>query len=318
MRPSMHHLAFSRWSRPLISLSFVLVIVLSACSLGANGATAQEQGNNSGGNSTPTPQQQQATTCQALSGFSGAQTATAGAGFSDVSFPASSISTTIATSGGGAGRFTIKQFDVCTSSTTTSSVYSFFASGLPGAGWSGASSYPYDTAWQAACGDPYCWKKGNSPRYVSLEKVTDSGNGLVSYHMRLAVPPSGPTCSSSVDIYTGKTWDPNVGDVPGLQSPPLTLDGLGDGYDDSVAAHTAVQSMCSAGNGSSIDNFFNTEMPKHGWNHSTPSSAMSSACHTTGAQWWKGKDLFQWKVETGGSPAVNTVYWDYNYCHLLP
>ncbi len=313
----MRHPATPWWSRPLVSLIFVLILLLSACALNTNATSTPDQGNNGGGGSTPTPQQ--ATTCQDISSFGSAQSATAGAGFGDVSFPQNSISTSIATSGGGADRFVIKQFDVCTPASTTSNVYSFFASGLPSAGWSGASTYPYDTAWPVACGDPYCWKKDHAPRYVSLEKVTSRGNGLVSYHIRLAIPPAGPTCSSGVDIYTGKTWDPNVGDVPGLIAPPLTLDGLGDGYDDSVAAHTSIQDMCSAGSAAAIDNFFTTELPKHGWNHTTPSAAMSSACHTTGAQWWKGKDLFQWMPDTIGNQtaAANTTYWNYNYCHLL-
>jgi hypothetical protein len=304
-----------RWSQSLVGL-IALALALGACAFGAS-TTSEQSGTPTaaGGGSTPTPQQ--ATTCPNLSGFSGAQAATAGAGFGDVAFPSNSISTAIAISGGGAGRFTIKQFDACTPSTTTSAIYSFFANGLPGSGWAGVSTYPYDGAWQASCGDPYCWKKDYKARYVSLEKVTDRGNGLVSYHVRLAVPPAGPTCSSGIDIYAGKTWDPNVGDVPGLGAPPFTLDGLGDGYDDSVAAHTSIQDMCSAGSGTAINNFFNSELAKHGWSHSTPSSAMSSACHTTGAQWWKGKDLFQWTIDTSGSPAANTVYWNYNYCHLL-
>jgi hypothetical protein len=316
----MRNPSFPQWSRSLAGLIVVLLLALSACSIGSTSASEQGGGSNNTNNSSSTPTPKQATACSDLSGFSGAQAATAGAGFSDVSFPANSISASIATSGGGAGRFTIEQFDACTPATTTSAVYSFFANGLPGAGWAGASSYPYDTAWQASCGDPYCWKKDYKPRYVSLEKVTDRGNGLVSYHVRLAIPPAGPTCSSGVDIYTGKTWDPNVGSVPSLQSPPMTLDGLGDGYDDSVAAHTAIQDMCSAGNITAVNNFFNTELPKHGWSHTTPSATMSSACHTSGAQWWKGKDLFQWAPDTisNQSAAANTVYWNYDYCHLLP
>ena len=309
-----------RWSRSLVGL-IALALALGACAFGTSTTSEQSGGSTpTAGGSTPTsqPVSQQATTCPNLSGFSGAQAATAGSGFGDVSFPSNSISTSIATSGGGAGRFTIKQFDACTPSTTTSAIYSFFASGLPGSGWSGASTYPYDGAWQASCGDPYCWKKDSKPRYVSLEKVTNRGNGLVSYHVRLAIPPAGPTCSSGVDIYSGKTWDPNTSDVP-VQSPPFTLDGLGDGYDDSAAAHTAMQDMCSAGNMTAVNNFFNTELPKHGWNHSTPSSAMSSACHTTGVQWWSGKNLFQWSADTIGNQtaAANTVYWNYNYCRLL-
>lgn len=319
--PALHlarHPGVSQWSRSLASLVLLGALWLAGCATNAPSASGSDKTGNTGNTSpTATSAPQQATTCQQLSGFSSAQTASAGSGFADVAFPQNSISTSIAPSGGGVGRFTIEQFDVCTPATSRSAVYSFFASGLPGSGWAGASTYPYDGAWQASCGDPYCWKKDHAPRYVSLEKVTTRGNGLVSYHMRLAIPPAAPTCSSSVGIYDGKTWDGNLGDVPGVDAPPLTLDGLGDGFDDAAAHHTSVQSMCSSGNISAINSFFSSELVKHGWQHSTPSSTMSSACHTTGAQWWKGKDLFSWKGETGGSPAANTVYWDYNWCELL-
>lgn len=313
----MRHPFVSRGSRSLFGLIVIVFLALSACSLGTTSAPEQSGSNSTTPSVGNTPTPAQATVCQNLSGFSGAQTASAGGSFGDVSFPQNSISTSIATSGGGAGRFTIKQFDVCTPASTRNAVYSFFASGLPGAGWSGASTYPYDTAWQASCGDPYCWKKGYIPRYVSLEKVTDRGNGLVSYHLRLAIPPAGPTCSSGIDIYSGKTWDPNIEVTQGVQNPPLTLDGLGDGYDDTLAAHTAIDGMCSSGDAASINNFFTTELAKHGWSHSTPPANLSSACHTSGVQWWKGKAYFAWKIDTGGTPAANTVYWGYDYCQLL-
>lgn len=320
----MRHPVPARWARSLGSLALVLSLWLTGCAIGGSTGSSDTStsptatSGPSGNTATPTSApQQQASVCQNLSGFGGAHTATAGSGFNDVSFPSNSISTSISPSGGGAGRFTIEQFDVCTPATTHSAVYSFFSGGLTGAGWAGATTYPYDGAWQASCGDPYCWRKDKAPRYVSLEKVTDRGNGLVSYHMRLALPPVGPSCSSGIDIYAGKTWDANLGDVPGVQAPPQTLDGLGDGHDDGTASFTSIQSMCSAGSASSVNAFFTTELPKHGWHHSTPPSALSSGCHTTGAQWWNGKDLFSWRQETGGSPAANTDYWGYDWCHLL-
>jgi hypothetical protein len=322
----MHHPVLTRWSRPLASLAFVLVIVLSACSLNLGGTSStQEQG---GGSGTPvqtqqTPTQQaQASTCQGLSGFGSAQTATAGSGFGDVSFPANSISTTIATSGGGSGRFTIKQFDVCTPATTTNGVYSFFSGsptsgGLPGAGWSQATRYPYDGAWPASCGDPYCWKKDNKSRYVSLEKVTARGNGLVSYHMRLALPPAGPKCVSGLGIYSGKTWATYPNSVPDIYAPPFTLDGLGEGHDDTTSYGQYMNGECSAGSYTSVNSYFTSELAAHGWSHSTPSSTLASACHTTGTQWWKGSEIFSWFNDTSdnATAAANTAYWGFNWCH---
>ena len=304
----MRILSFPRWSRFLVGL-IALTLALGGCAIGTSTTSEQSGGSTptaSGATPTSQPVSQQASTCPNLSGFSGAQAATAGAGFGDVSFPSNSISTSIATSGGGGGRFTIKQFDVCTPATATSAIYSFFASGLPGSGWSGASTYPYNGAWPASCGDPYCWKKDNKSRYVSLEKVTSRGNGLVSYHMRLAIPPAGPTCVSSLGIYDGKTWTTYPNGVSDVYAPPFTLDGLGEGGGD---AHSATQYMngeCSAGSYSSVSSFFSTGLAGHGWNHSTP-----------GTQWWKGSEIFSWFNDTGdnATAAANTAYWGFNWCH---
>src|SRR6185312_6636199 len=80
---SMRHPVKPWWSRPLVSLIFVLILLLSACALNTNTTSTPDQANNGGGGSTPTPQQP--TTCQDISGFGSAQSATAGAGFGDVS-----------------------------------------------------------------------------------------------------------------------------------------------------------------------------------------------------------------------------------------
>jgi hypothetical protein len=88
------------------------------------------------------------------------------------------------------------------------STRSYFASGLPHAGWTQAPRLPYDGAYQASCGDPYCWKKDHAPRYVSLESVTSHGGGVVTYHIRLAVPPNEPSSTpDSVGIYATRTYD---------------------------------------------------------------------------------------------------------------
>ena len=319
--------SFPRWSRSLVGL-IALALALGACAFGASTTSAQNENPTTNAatavGSTPTsqPVAQQGTTCPSLSGFSGAQAATAGSGFGDVSFPPNSISTSIATSGGGAGRFTIKQFDVCTPATTTNGVYSFYSGsptsgGMVGVGWTQAATYPYNGAWPASCGDPYCWKKDNKSRYVSLEKVTSRGNGLVSYHMRLAIPPAGPTCVSSLGIYNGKTWATTPNGVSDIYAPPFTLDGLGEGGGD---AHSVTQYMngeCSAGSYSSVSSFFSTGLAAHGWSHSTPPSTLATSCHTTGTQWWKGSEIFSWFNDTSdnATAAANTAYWGFNWCH---
>jgi hypothetical protein len=188
---------------------------------------------------------------------------------------------------------------------------------MVGVGWTQAATYPYNGAWPASCGDPYCWKKDNKSRYVSLEKVTSRGNGLVSYHMRLAIPPAGPTCVSSLGIYNGKTWATTPNGVSDIYAPPFTLDGLGEGGGD---AHSVTQYMngeCSAGSYSSVSSFFSTGLAAHGWSHSTPPSTLATSCHTTGTQWWKGSEIFSWFNDTSdnATAAANTAYWGFNWCH---
>ena len=73
--------------------------------------------------------------------------------------------------------------------------------------WKQSSTYPYDGGYQAPCGDPYCWSRvPSSPNFLSLEKVTNVGNGLVTYGIRLACPPGNPDCSNIVPGGGSGTW----------------------------------------------------------------------------------------------------------------
>ncbi len=310
------------WARgPIAGFALVLVLVLTGCA-----STVTVTGEQGTGSATPTGAGTAATptaasstgsggsACSSQSGFSGAVAATAGAGFDDVAFPAHSVSTSISASHGGDGRFTIRQFDVCTPSTTTSAVRSFFASGMPHAGWTQAPLYPYDGAYQASCGDPYCWKKDHAPRYVSLEAVTSHSGGVVTYHIRLAVPPREPDCTpDSAGIYATRSYDTTLTSSPGFPAPPLTKDGIGSFGDDGTKSQGGISGMCSAGSGVSINDFFNTELPHLGWHHSTPPSSFAP-CGGSGAQWWKGKDIFSWNIE--GSAGASGTFWGWGTCHL--
>jgi hypothetical protein len=314
------HRWIPEWARgSIIGLALMLVLALAGCT--STVTVTGEPGSTSATATTavvPSPTAAPpsgAEACLAQSGFSGAVTATAGSGFDDVAFLAHSVSTSITASHGGDGRFTIRQFDVCTPGTTTSAVRSFFASGLPHAGWTQASLYPYDGAYQASCGDPYCWKKDHAPRYVSLEAVTAHSGGIVTYHVRLAIPPREPDCTpDSIGIYATRTYDATLSSSPGIAAPPLTKTGIGSFGDNGTKSQGGVSGMCSAGSGSTINSFYNTELPSHGWHHSTPPSSLTGPCGTSGTQWWKGNIIFSWNIE--GSAGASGTFWGWGLCQL--
>jgi hypothetical protein len=319
--PRLWHL-IGRARGPLAGLALILVLALAGCT--STVTVTGEAGSSSGTAATPTKTAAASPTaapptgagaCLSQSGFGGAVAATAGTGFDDVAFPAHSVSTAIVASHGGDGRFTIRQFDVCTPGTSTSAVRSFFASGLPHAGWHQSSLYPYDGGYQADCGDPYCWKKDHAPRYVSLETVTSHSGGVVTYHMRLAIPPREPDCTpDSIGIYATRSYDTTLTDSPGFPAPPLTKDGLGSFGTNGGKTQGGFSGMCSAGSSSSINSFFSTELPAHGWHHSTPPASLSSPCSTSGTQWWKGTTIFNWNID--GSAGASGTFWGWGMCHI--
>jgi hypothetical protein len=168
----------------------------------------------------------------------------------------------------GTGLWSIYQLNACTPSSTASAVRSFFASQLPGHGWATSPTLPFDGGYQAPCGDPYCWAKDTAPRYVGLEAVTDAGSGFVTYRLRLFIPPSAPaSCYTSMFAnppYHSTWWQDSA-----IPVPPLSINsGPGDGY--SVSGHSHQFSyICSAGTGSSIALFMQTELAHLGYHTGT-------------------------------------------------
>jgi hypothetical protein len=264
----------------------MLLLLLTACSSTASGTAVGP-------------------TCAMLPGFSGAAAATGGPGFSDVPFPGGSISTTPIPTTGGTGLFAITELDACSPHSAVNAVQVFYVQQLVRAGWEPSVTYPYDGQYQAACGDLYCWAEGTAPRLVSLEKVTDQGNGLVTYHLRLAQAPAAPKCPSSP--FGGP---PYLTFVPhsAIPLPPLTLLGPGTGSGGLVST-----SMCSAGTATSIDTFFKTELPKLGFHYGAlPASSDCGGPHPWPA-WVKGNEGMNW------SPSSGTNYnpgfgWFLTYC----
>lgn len=254
---------------------------------------------------TPTAQP----TCASL--LPGSGPATAGANFSDVSFPENSVSTPIVLHTSGTGRFTISLFDVCSPNTSVAAVDSFYATSLTSHGWAYAPTLPFDGGYQKACGDPNCWGKGAAPRYVGLEKVTATGNNLVKYSLRLFVPPPVPNCPVGPFTGPGGPFVAFFFNKPDLPVPPLTETGPGDGFDQANFSQSN-GSMCSSGTAASITSFFAAELPNLGWVNGPP----PAGCITGGGSgtWWiKNNRAFKATVPASGgyNPGAG---WGYDYC----
>lgn len=277
--------------RPWLAPAHVLLIVFLLATVTACSSSATPTGNVPGAvpttapTATPSPTPTPIPGCAQLAGFGGAASPSGGASFGDVPFPASSVGTAAAPNGGGAGHWSFLQFDVCTANSSAGAINTFFASGLPSAGWAQTATYPYDGQFARACGDPYCWKKDAAPRYVSLEKVTDAGNARVTYHMRLAIPPAPPACDPAHFgnlAYVSSVAGPNGTTI---YLPPLTrvTTDLGGGH----AGGTAIV-YCSAGTAATIAAFMQTELPAGGFAAST----------ADGPGWWKTSNgTLTWKID---------------------
>ncbi|HKD77720.1 MAG TPA: hypothetical protein VKB76_19595, partial [Ktedonobacterales bacterium] len=168
------------------------------------------------------------TSCTSLIGSSA--TASAGSHFTDVAFPASSLSTGLTLHRSGTGIWSIYLMNACTPGSSASAVRSFFASQLPASGWATSATLPFDGGFQAPCGDPYCWAKDTAPRYVGLEAVTDAGGGFVTYTLRLFIPPTAPA-SCYTSMFANPPYHSTWWQDAAIPVPPLSINsGPGDGY----------------------------------------------------------------------------------------
>jgi len=130
----------------------------------------------------------------------GAAAATGGSKFTDIPFPNNSTSQPLTKiKGGGTGQFTIWLASYCTPGTSADNIRSFYATQFITSGWLKSNTFPFDDAFQDACGDPYCWARDT--RYVGLEKVSALGNGVVTYNLRFATPPLAPICTNYLPGY---------------------------------------------------------------------------------------------------------------------
>jgi hypothetical protein len=288
-----------------VAIALGAVLALSACASSASTTSSNTPA--ASGTAAPAATSTRApagaTTCAQLPGFAQAgPPPQAGAILGSIPFPANSVFTSLNTVAGNTpGLYAVAFMNVCTPNTAAATVKANFASQLPGNGWTQSSTYPYDGGYQAPCGDPYCWSRSPIPNFLSLEKVTDAGNGLVTYGIRLAIPPSTPDCSNIAPPGGGTApleffWSQQ----PSVPVPPLSAEGLGDGH--GVGSKTVYsQAMCSPGTAASVKSFMSTELANLGY-----AATNQSLCGTTG-----------WVLKNGLAISWNVsdpLDWSLSYC----
>jgi hypothetical protein len=279
-------------------LSLGAVLALSACA-----SSCSTSGTGSPTATATTAATAAPTTCTQLPGFGQAgPLPQAGNILGGIPFLPNSVYTSLnPVAGGTPGLYGVELMQACTAHSSVSAVHANFATTLPAKGWPQSATYPYDGGYQAPCGDPYCWMRTNYREYLSLEKVTDAGNGLVTYGIRVAVPPSTPDCSAIAPPGGGIPpleffWSQQ----PSIPVPPLSAEGLGDGH--GVGGKTVFsQSMCSPGTAASVSSFMSTELGKLGF-----TATSQSLCGSTG---WVSKNGLAIKWQVGS--ATN---WTLSYC----
>jgi len=288
---------FKRGRLAVIAPLALLAVVVMACSVGTGGTGGASTGPTATPTITPTP----VPTCAAL--LPGSVAASAGTGFTGVTFPPSAVmSQPPTTTGGGTGQFTVKDFEVCAPATTAAAVTSFYATGLPAGGWATAPTFPYNGQLHKACTGT-CWTRDNTIRKVTIENVLNKPGGLVTYHMRLAAPPPLPACAGGAPVFI--TSLPGQPDIP---LPPLTtvLSSFGPSGDVQFSGQ-----MCSAGTGVSVKAFFTAELPGQGWAFPATNGLCGSG-DPNAIRWDKGAHrMYQFDLGVDTSPGHR---WTTLYC----
>jgi hypothetical protein len=191
------------------------------------------------------------------------------ANFPDIHLPPGTRATAPQTSGGAAGHFTVIQYDLCFTGTQDDltgpfSAHHSLVAYLLGAGWGiGPNSFPFDTQFNKPCvSGQYCYISGAAieGRQLEMDTIVDHGNSLITFHLRLALPPAAPSCNANF------TNSP----IPGIQVKygtsygAVPLPPVSRVAPDNSAGHGGVD-VCSAGTGASILTFLTTYMPQNGW-----------------------------------------------------
>ncbi len=305
----MHHRFLQRAAT--IGMLVVALSLVAACSgstTTANGPTPTSQTPVAATPIPASPTPTSATKCTDVPGFAGTITPNPGMAFNNVPFPANSVGTTPVLHSNVIGLFTIYLMQVCAPNTSKAGMQSFYGTQMIAQGYTQSPTLPFDGGYQAPCGDPYCWGyPAIAPRYVGLEKVTELGNNLVSYQLRLFVPPPYPTCSPITTPYAFF-----LAQHTAVPLPPLTVIEPGDGSGSILSNR-----MCSAGTANSIDTFMSSELGKLGFHFGpfNPGGNASFNCNGFGSGWISPDNSYAVKWETaGGSAQGNGWSWALQSC----
>jgi hypothetical protein len=255
------------------AVTVVLTVGLTGCALSTTGVGTM-----------PTPTPTPLPSCLTL--LPGGATLGAIPNFPDVHLPAGTRATAPQTSGGGAGHFTVTQYNLCFTGTPDDLTGPFsghhsLVAYLLGAGWGiGPNSFPFDTLFNKGCvSGQYCYISGVAVegRQLDMETITDHAHSLITFHLRLALPPSAPTCNANF------THSP----VPGIQVAyaagygTVPLPPLSRVAPDNSAGHGGVD-VCSAGTGATVLTFLTSYMPQAGWTLHAASGSSQTWKSTSG------------------------------------
>lgn len=246
----------------LATITFLVIgLISSACSVTTGGSSTAAP------TSTPAPSPTATPSCATL--LPGSVAIGSITNFSEVHLPTGTRATAPKTSGGGAGHFTVTEYDLCFTGTPDDLTGPFsghhsLTAYLLGAGWGlGPNSFPFDTQFNKACvGGQYCYFSGVAleGRQLEMDAIVNHGTNLITFHLRLALPPAAPSCNAN---FTGSpvkgiqvTYATSYGSVP---LPPVSRVAP-----DNSAGHGGVD-VCSAGTASSVLTFLSTYMPQVGW-----------------------------------------------------
>ncbi len=286
-----HHVA-----RILAPFSFVILFALVGCV--PTGLTSSELPG--AASATPTASAASATAtpaltaCAQLPGFASASALT----LPNVEFPADAVAAAPTTRGGGAGEFNLATYSVCVPDTTADLTVASgkgpkpFLTLLLFSGWGPIVTFPGDGRIQSDCGGAKCFALPDDQRYLAVDQVNALGKGLVTFRLRHATPPPGPSCDPGAFPDTSYQLASNQGNGVLIPLPPLSRIGQGQG-----AAGSTYIPVCSAGTPASINAFFQQAAPIYGW---VPGSNGASSWQQT-----KGGHTYGFAV----TPVADATNW---------
>jgi hypothetical protein len=247
-----------------------LVVAALLVVLGCGGSSVVQIGPTPTPTSTPRP-----TTCAQIQGLAGATPLT----LPHMEFPAGTVAAAPVTVNGGAGQFTIADYYACAPNNTTDLIVNTgkgpeaFTHLLSFYSWDTWPAFPYASAAQQACKNTSCFafdvdnaQKGlfiGPPVFLALDNVTDNGNGLITFHLRLATPPAEPACGPSFDSADDALYGHHpvyvvITDPSAVQWPPLTRL-VGDSTPSTIG-----EDLCSAGDAGWVMAFMDLQFSSHG------------------------------------------------------